>query len=86
MGLIIGNLVPENDDYWNLFLYIRNIGEILNLRYLNRDCIILLKTLISEHHELYVKLLEEALKPKHHFLLHYPMIFDPLVQLETSGI
>lgn len=34
----------------------------------------LLETLISEHHELYMCLFQEPLKPKHHYLIHYPRI------------
>lgn len=34
----------------------------------------LLEKLISEHHELYLSLFKEKLKPKHHFLIHYPRI------------
>ncbi|XP_033222654.1 uncharacterized protein LOC117176508 [Belonocnema kinseyi] len=74
LGLIIGDCIPENDEYWNLYLILRNIGDLLSLRYFNRDCIVLLKTLITEHHEVYIKLFGETLKPKHYLLLHYPTI------------
>ncbi|XP_067206995.1 uncharacterized protein [Linepithema humile] len=76
LGIIIGDCIPVNDEYWNLYLYLRNIGDIINLRYFNKDCITLLKTLITEHHELYIQLFGETLKPKHHFLLHYPRTIE----------
>jgi len=42
-----------------------------------------LKYLISEHHDMYLSLFN-SLKPKHHFLLHYPNIIlktGPLIYL-----
>jgi len=43
-----------------------------------------LKYLISEHHDMYLSLFNSSLKPKHHFLLHYPNIIlkaGPLIYL-----
>lgn len=36
----------------------------------------MLKTLIYNHHELYLKLFNVNLKPKHHHLVHYPYIIQ----------
>lgn len=77
-GIIISDLVPEGDEYWDLYLHLRNISDILNLRYFRKDNIDLLKTLITEHHALFVKLFGKTLKPKYHFLLHYPRIIELL--------
>ena len=48
----------------------------MDLKYFNKNCIGFLKIFITEHHELYVELLGEKLKPKFHFLLHYPRIIE----------
>lgn len=77
-AIIIGYLVPEGDEYWDLYLHLRDISDILNLRYFHKDNIYLLKTLITEHHDLFIKLFGEILKPKYHFLLHYPRIIELL--------
>ncbi|KAB7499413.1 hypothetical protein Anas_09724 [Armadillidium nasatum] len=46
---------------------------------------ILLSTIISEHHELYLELFTDSdLKPKHHFMVHYPRMvcaYDPIIHL-----
>jgi hypothetical protein len=33
--------------------------------------LLLLQALIAEHHEMYVSLFLDLLKPKHHFMIHY---------------
>ena len=53
---------------------------------LARDASPLLKALIEEHLNLYVSLAGPSLKPKHHFLTHYAMIFDqcgPLINMSS---
>jgi len=37
---------------------------------------VLLKCLISEHHELYLKLFRIGLKPKYHHMVYYPLIMQ----------
>lgn len=49
----------------------------------------LLKILIKEHHEIYIKCFHENLKPKFHFMLHYPCIISqigPLPQTWSMGL
>ena len=83
-GVIIGDCIPESDEYWDLYLHLKSVGEIINLRYFNKDFIDFLKTLITEHHELYVELFGEKLKPKFHFLLHYPRITIHNIKYQPS--
>ena len=72
-GLIVGDLVPENDDVWQLFIYLRQIIDIvISPRIIENDTIVL-KNLIEKHHKCYLKLFG-ALKPKMHLMLHYPKI------------
>jgi len=39
-----------------------------------KDTCKLLENLIAEHHQIYLRLFKEPLKPKHHYLIHYPRI------------
>lgn len=41
---------------------------------IHEDIIIYLENLVSEHHELYVEIFNDNLKPKHHFMVHYGTI------------
>lgn len=84
--LIVGDLIPENNDTWSLYLLLLQITEILLLPSLNEECINLLQVLITEHHSKYIELFQENLKPKFHILLHYPNIIrkvGPLVHLSS---
>lgn len=74
--LIIGDLIPENDDVWNFFLTLLKIIDLLLQNSFSADDIILLRQLIDNHNKKYVELFKDTLKPKHHILTHYPTIIE----------
>lgn len=71
---VIGDLVPQNDVVWTFYLKLLKITDILTDPVFTTYTLELLSTLIQEHHSLYTSLFKQKLKPKHHFLLHYPRI------------
>lgn len=77
-GLIIGNLVPENLGIWELWITLREIIDIVTAPYVHSLDYHRLKVLIEEHNAIYLKYCSH-LKPKHHLLVHYPLI------LKNSG-
>lgn len=79
LGLLIGDLIPENDTFWQLYILLRRIIDILLSRTSTRDDTLLINNLIYEHNKLYIELSGNKLKPKYHHLLHYAMV------LEMSG-
>lgn len=85
-GLLIGYYVPRENEFWKLYILLRTILErLLSQRIFNDTCD-QLTGLISEFNELYMKLSKQPLKPKFHFLIHYPTMFKklgPLVHLWT---
>jgi len=83
-GLLIGDLIPTNEPTWFLYLLFRQILNIIMCRTCSSEQNQLLKTLITEFHTLYLSLTHTTLKPKFHFLLHYPLMaekFGPLINL-----
>lgn len=76
LGVLIGDLVPINSEFWQLYILLRQIIQIVMLKSIQPEHNLLLKTLITEHHELYLKLFITNLKPKYHHLLHYPSIMS----------
>ncbi|XP_066595409.1 uncharacterized protein [Prorops nasuta] len=74
LGLIIGDLVPLNNRAWKLWVLLREIICLILSPVISKETCILLQNIIREHHELYLKLFSDKLKPKHHFLLHYPNV------------
>lgn len=73
-ALIIGDLVPEEEEIWQLYIRLLNILEIITAPFVDRNLTIYLKILIAEHHELYC--IFKQLKPKHHFMVHYPRVLN----------
>ncbi|XP_008188727.1 uncharacterized protein LOC103310992 [Acyrthosiphon pisum] len=76
LGLIIGDLIPEDSDLWELYKILRKILDIILCKSVRLPDSVLLKTLISEHHTLYLRLFRSNLKPKHHHMVHYPFIIN----------
>jgi len=83
-GVMIGDLVPNNSELWQLYILLKKIIDIVISKSIQTECIFLLKTLITEHNQLYIKIFQTNLKPKHHHLIHYPYIMEkvgPLAHL-----
>lgn len=87
-AFIIGDLVvhrycPE----WKIYLLMREIISTVFEKIVHRNAKFLLRKLISEHHELFLKTFrDQHLTPKMHFMLHYPEILDlvgPIFFLST---
>lgn len=73
IGLLIGDLVPEGNDYWELLLTLCDCMDIIFSPALTTGDCVFMRQLISDHHELFQELFPDRhLKPKHHFMLHYP--------------
>lgn len=75
-SLLIGDFVPKDNDVWEFYISLRQILDIVTSDYIQLDSCQLLTTLISEHNSMYISLFGDSLKPKHHFLVHYPRIIQ----------
>ena len=75
-SVIIGDLVNEDNEVWQFYLLLRQIIDLVTSRSFQTKCVTLLRTLISEHNEMYINLFKEILKPKFHHLVHYPNIIS----------
>lgn len=71
-GVLIGDLIDEDNEYCHLYFYLHDIVSIIQAKSLAPDIADHFAFIIKEHHELYMKLTSLKLKPKHHFLTHYP--------------
>ena len=68
--IMLGRFVPETNEYWKMFINLRQILCLLSCKHFDINWLEYLENLISEHHEQFIKLFG-PLKPKHHFMLHY---------------
>jgi len=77
-SLMVGDLVPEGDEVWSFYLILCQIMDLLFAHSISAEELVLLRTLVAEHHELYVKHFNDTLKPKHHFMVHYATAMQSL--------
>ena len=87
LGLIIGDLIPEDYCYWKIYLILREIASIITSPRISKSHIAVLEHLITKHNELYLEYFGD-LKPKMHFLVHVPTIIidnGPLVHFWSMG-
>lgn len=85
-GILIHDLVPENDPYYQLYLLLNDIRGLLHAKGISRDAGKILALKVKEHNKLYCLLTKLNLKPKHHFLLHYArllILVGPFASLST---
>ncbi|KAJ8681983.1 hypothetical protein QAD02_017775 [Eretmocerus hayati] len=73
LGLIIGDLIPEDNKYWQIYLKLRQMIDIVTAPKVTPWDAEKLADLVSDHNFMYTKLFG-PLKPKMHFLTHYPRL------------
>ena len=71
-NLLFGFYVPTGCPIWEYYVSLREIFNIVLHKVINEDLINYLQVLIAEHNFQYQTLFSVRLKPKHHFLTHYP--------------
>ncbi|KAI8115944.1 hypothetical protein CVS40_11913 [Lucilia cuprina] len=71
LPLMIGDLIPSDNKDWEVFISLLQIFDLIFKTSYEHEDITKLEELIKNHHSLYTKLYG-PLKPKHHFLVHYP--------------
>ncbi|CAD6220907.1 GSCOCG00011596001-RA-CDS, partial [Cotesia congregata] len=73
-GLLVGDLVPEDDPAGQIYSILRQIINIILSPSVQRGCHLMLRVLIHEHHTLVRSVLKRQLKPKDHIFTHLPTI------------
>ena len=86
--LIIGHFIEEDDEHWKLVKYLRRMLDILTCHYVTHAHAKYLVDIVKRHNELYIKLYG-TLKPKFHFLTHYPRLLlelGPCIHYSTDRL
>lgn len=78
--LMMGDLVPEDDEHWELLILLLKCMDIIFSPVISRGDTVYLKHLIQDHHQHFLEPFGNArqLKPKHHHMIHYPMAIQKL--------
>ncbi len=85
--ILIGDRIknPLDDEVWQLCLKLREIVDLICAPKIHTNQVAYLKILIEEYIQLRTATFpEKTLKPKHHYLVHYPELilwFGPLIRL-----
>lgn len=75
LPLIIGDLVPEDNAYWDLFLTLLDITSICFSPILSSEQIAYLQVLIEDHHSEFCNIYPDcSIIPKMHFMIHMPSV------------
>lgn len=67
LGLLLGDLIPLENEMWQLYILLRQIVCIAFLPAVNKENIDFLEILVSEYLSLHIKLIKKPLKFKHQF-------------------
>ena len=71
LPLVVADLVPEDDEHWELFLHMMEIVDILFSPHVTEDHATYAAVLINDHHTDFCKLYSgNSLLPKQHFMVH----------------
>ena len=85
IAVMLGDLhvVPEGNEYWELILMLLDCMDFIFAPVTSKEEAIFLRQLIQDHHEYFLQIFDERhLKPKHHFMTHYPTVIQALGPLK----
>ncbi|RXN13097.1 cadherin-related tumor suppressor-like protein [Labeo rohita] len=87
MPLMIGDKVPEDEPAWEVLMTLKDVVELVMAPLHTDETIGYMQSKISEHRYRYFEVFpEEKVRPKLHFLEHYPWlttVYGPLVHFWT---
>ena len=73
LPLLIGGLIPEDDEHWGLFCDLLEIMRIIFAPTVNANQVAYLQVLIQNHHEKFKELYPDcSITPKMHYMVHMP--------------
>lgn len=77
LPIVIGDLVPEDDEKYGNYILMMKIVDILFAPKLSEDHVGYLACLIREHHKNFVQLYpDDSIIPKLHFMIHMPRLIQ----------
>ncbi|CAI6356888.1 unnamed protein product [Macrosiphum euphorbiae] len=84
--LIIGDKINRKDDVWKMITILIQVVGIICSPSICNELLFHLDSLIKKYLSIRVKCFEVTLRPKHHYLEHYPQliqVFGPLICVNT---
>ena len=72
LPLLIGDLIPVGDEYWDNFLCLLGIEEIVFAPVTSTQLAAYLAVQVEQYLNEFSDLHDRRLIPKHHYMVHYP--------------
>lgn len=72
--LLVGDLVPSEDNVWEFILLLIEIIDTVLLFEITNFTINSFEINIERHNNMFIQLFKKSLKPKYHILTHYPEV------------
>lgn len=87
LPLIVGDLVPSDDQHWLFLLHFCHLVDILFAPVFTVGMVEYLHELIAEHLHTMKELFGDVckLKPKHHLMVHFPTV-ETILNIETCKL
>ena len=87
LPLVIGHLIPEDDEHWDNFLCLLDIMDILFAHPVTTDACALAEVLISDHHSKFKDLYPHiSVTPKMHSMIHMPRLMLEYVHIHRQVV
>ncbi|XP_063051202.1 uncharacterized protein LOC134445957 [Engraulis encrasicolus] len=87
LPVIIGSKIPDGDRFWEILMALKDVVDLAMCHKFTEETLQYMSCKISEHRQILQEVFPNLmLRPKHHFLEHYPHLircFGPLVHLWT---
>ncbi|KAL2078046.1 hypothetical protein ACEWY4_025731 [Coilia grayii] len=87
LPILIGHNIPEGDMFWEILMALKDVVDLAVSHKFTEETLQYMSCKISEHRQILQEVFPNLmLRPKHHFLEHYPHLircFGPLVHLWT---
>lgn len=74
LPFLVADYISVEDEHWHLILLLQDIVEFVVLKKVHKFGFRTLGTSISDYLKLCSGLFPNTMKPKHHYLVHYPRI------------
>ncbi|XP_044013988.1 uncharacterized protein LOC122856376 [Aphidius gifuensis] len=76
LPIIIGHLIPSDNEVWQLILSMSSITKLSTSYELEKNAYNVLRVEISEYLQLLSEYFPDSMKCKHHFLIHHPRVLQ----------
>lgn len=76
LPLLIEEWIPDENEFYEFLIILKQLWDVLLLPRITNQTSQILNLLIEKHHRMFLDLFSIPLRPKQHFMIHYPGIME----------